>query len=71
MFLLFSNTIRETRLGALDTTADSDDTRKMLGSPNRTFSFVDLKNSIDFVDCSASIESNNYKSILNWIDTVV
>lgn len=65
-----SNTIRETRLGALDTTAGDDDTRKILGNTNREFSFADLKNNIEFVDCSSSAESSKIETVLKWINSV-
>ncbi|KAJ6217745.1 hypothetical protein RDWZM_008902 [Blomia tropicalis] len=64
------NTIRETRIGALDTISEDDNTRRILGNENREFQFSDLRNNIKFIDCNASKESPNYDSILKWIDSI-
>ena len=68
--LPYSNTIRETRQGALDTTAGDDNTRRLLGATNRAFSFADLRNTVRFVDCNASSDDADCKEILKWIDSI-
>ncbi|KAH9394461.1 hypothetical protein TYRP_004513 [Tyrophagus putrescentiae] len=65
------NTIRETRLGALDTTSGDGEVPKILGNPNREFSFADISNNIEFIDCSSSPKSSSTEAIIKWIDTTV
>lgn len=71
VFCLNSNTIRETRLGALDTTSGDGEVPKILGNPNREFSFADISNNIEFIDCSSSPKSSSTEAIIKWIDTTV
>jgi len=62
--------IRETRVGALGSTGDDDTSRVILGKLDKEFSFSDIKNSIDFVDCSASESNTQLDSVLNWIKSI-
>ncbi|XP_054153910.1 signal recognition particle receptor subunit beta-like [Oppia nitens] len=63
-------TIRETRIGALSSTGDDDSFRAILGKPNKEFSFNDIKNPIDFIDCSAAESNTQLDSVLNWIKSI-
>jgi len=63
------NAIRETRFGALSSTGD-DNTRAILGKIDKEFSFNDLKNPIEFVECSAAEDNTQLESVLNWLEIV-
>ncbi len=63
-----SNAIRETRFGALGSTGD-DDTRAILGKMDKEFSFSDLKNPIEFVECCAADTNTQLESVINWLQT--
>jgi len=69
IFLNFSNAIRETRFGALGSTGD-DDTRAILGKIDKEFSFNDLKNPIEFVECSAAENNTQLNSVIGWLEVV-
>lgn len=64
------NTIRETRMGALDTTSGDDNRIQLLGNPDNPFKFGDLRNSIDFADCSCWKEQKNLDNIFSWINSI-
>lgn len=66
------NTIRETRIAALDSIDSSNDQGKfILGNPSRDFTWTDLKNPIEFVDCSAkSDDDNSIESVGTWLRKV-
>lgn len=67
-----SNIIRETRLGALDSTVAGSDEKRLpiLGEPDHQFSFNELRNRIEFVDCCASKEFKNLENIMKSINSV-
>jgi hypothetical protein len=62
-----SNAIRETRFGALSSTGD-DDTRAILGKMDKEFSFSDLKNPIEFMECCAAHSNTQLESVINWLE---
>lgn len=66
------NVIRETRIAALDSTHSSNEqNRILLGSRERDFTWSDLKNPIEFVDCSAkSDDDNSIESVGTWLRKV-
>lgn len=66
------NAIRETRAAALESTDGSESRSVLLGNPNKDFSWTDLKNSIEFVDCSAKSEDDDdgIESVGNWLRKV-
>ncbi|KAF7487793.1 Signal recognition particle receptor subunit beta [Sarcoptes scabiei] len=66
------NIIRETRLGALDSTVAGSDEKRLpiLGEPDHQFSFNELRNRIEFVDCCASKEFKNLENIMKSINSV-
>ena len=63
------NALRETRAASLASTEEKDDSRStLLGKPNKTFEWTDIKNSIDFVDCSCIAEDDNsLEPVGSWI----
>lgn len=63
------NVLRETRAASLASTEEKDDSRSaLLGKPNKTFEWTDIKNSIDFVDCSCIAEDDNcLEPVGSWI----
>jgi hypothetical protein len=62
-----SNAIRETRFGALSSTGD-DDTRAILGKMDKEFSFSDIKNPIEFVECCVADSNTQLESVINWLE---
>ncbi|CAG2103667.1 unnamed protein product [Medioppia subpectinata] len=62
--------IRETRSGALGSTGDDETGRAILGKLDKEFSFSDIKNTVDFVDCSAAENKTQLDSVINWIKSV-
>lgn len=66
--------IRETRLNALESTErDREDSSKILGSLEREFTFNDVKNRIDFVDCTAYLKEDSpaqIDDIICWLNKV-
>lgn len=64
------NVIRETRIAALDS-IDSSNDRIILGNPSRDFTWTDLKNPLEFADCSAkSDDDNSIESVGTWLRKV-
>ncbi|OTF82720.1 signal recognition particle receptor subunit beta-like protein [Euroglyphus maynei] len=60
----------ETRIGALDTTSGDENSIQILGDPDSSFKFGDLKNSIDFADCTCVKEQKNLNNIFAWINSI-
>lgn len=57
-------------MGALDTTSGDDNSIQLLGNPDNPFKFGDLRNSIDFADCSCWKEQKNLDNIFSWINSI-
>lgn len=72
MFLsnFYSNIIRETRIGALGTTSGDESSIQILGDSESLFKFSDLRNSIDFADCSCVKEQKNLDNVFSWINSI-
>ncbi|XP_053208850.1 signal recognition particle receptor subunit beta-like [Panonychus citri] len=65
------NSIRETRAAALESTDGDNERSRVIGSLDREFSFNDLKNTIDFVDCIAESKEDSscqIEDITCWLN---
>ncbi|XP_015791177.1 signal recognition particle receptor subunit beta [Tetranychus urticae] len=65
------NTIRETRLAALESTDGDSENTRIVGSLDKEFAFNDLRNAIDFVDCVALAKEESpceIEEIVNWLN---
>ncbi|CAG2176231.1 unnamed protein product [Oppiella nova] len=62
--------IRETRAGALGSTGEDDTSRSILGKLDKEFAFNDIKNEVQFADCSAAESNTQLDSVLNWIKSI-
>lgn len=59
--------IRETRAAALDSTAgDSGDKVVLLGNTGKDFEWTDIKNKVEFVDCT-SLDDDSLEPVGTWI----
>ncbi|KAF9291914.1 hypothetical protein BGZ88_006666 [Linnemannia elongata] len=62
------NKLRQTRTAALDTQDSEGNENVFLGFEGKDFSFQDLENEVEFLECSA--ENNNIEGIKDWIASV-
>ena len=64
------NTIRATRLAALESTDGSSSDTVIIGNHERDFQYSDLRLSIEFVNCSASDDDigQGLKDVVSWVD---
>ena len=69
-FLLFvcSNKLRQTRTAALDTQDSEGNENVFLGFEGKDFSFQDLENEVEFIECSA--ENKDIEGIKDWMAAV-
>ena len=63
-----SNKLRQTRTAALDTQDSEGNENVFLGFEGKDFSFQDLENEVEFLECSA--ENKDIESIKDWIASV-
>ena len=60
------NVLRETKAASLQST--EDESNALLGKSNKPFEWNDLKNTVDFVDCSCLYEDENcLEAVGTWI----
>lgn len=66
--------VRETRLAALDSTdGERDEGYETLGSMDKEFTFDDIRNRIDFVDCTALTDDTTpaqLESVTDWLSKI-
>lgn len=62
------NVLRETKAASLQSTEDENSSSPLLGKANKSFEWSDIKNSVDFVDCSCFYEDDNsLEAVGSWI----
>ncbi|KAG0228288.1 hypothetical protein BGW42_002280 [Actinomortierella wolfii] len=59
------NKLRHTRTAALDTQDAEENETVFLGFEGQDFSFLDLENEVEFIECS--VESDNIDAIKEWV----
>ncbi|KAG0368742.1 hypothetical protein BGZ54_001224 [Gamsiella multidivaricata] len=62
------NKLRQTRTAALDTQGSEGNENVFLGFEGKNFSFQDLENEVEFIECSA--ENKDIESIKDWMAAV-
>lgn len=63
--VMISNKLRQTRTAALDTQDSESNENVFLGFEGKDFSFQDLENEVEFLECSA--ENKDIEGIKDWI----
>lgn len=63
-----SNKLRQTRTAALDTQDADGNENVFLGFEGQDFTFQDLENEVEFIECSA--ESKDMETIKDWMAAV-
>lgn len=66
--MCYSNKLRQTRTAALDTQDSEGNENVFLGFEGQDFTFQDLENEVEFIECSA--ENKDIEGVKDWIVAV-